>query len=293
MQRLVTILRLSRPLYLLLTALTYILGAGIARYLGKPQAPTTFWLGLVGILFAQLSMNLLAEVFRPANDPIVLNETLTDRRLTRDAALYVSTGALAALAVIAFLLYKDYHLGASAFLFITISLFVLLIYSVPPLRLMDKGFGELLLSIQIAYLSPSIAYLLQAGTYHNLVVFVSTPLVFLTLAMFLALDFPSFSGDIKYERNTLLARLGWERAIPFHHLLVIGAYVLFAAAPIFGFSLRLLWPAFLTFPFALLQIYWLRNISLGSKPLWNLLTANAIAIFGLTAYLLTLTFWLR
>ncbi len=158
---------------------------------------------------------------------------------------------------------------------------------------MDKGFGELLLSIQIAYFSPSIAYLLQAGTYHNLVVFISIPLILLTLAMFLALDFPSYADDIKYERNTLLARLGWEHAIPFHHLLILGAYVLFAAAPIFGFSFRLLWPAFLTFPFALLQIYWLRNISLGSRPLWNFLTANAIAIFGLTAYLLTLTFWLR
>ena len=215
MQRLITILRLSRPLYLLLTALTYILGAGIARYLGKPQGPTTFWLGLIGILFAQLSMNLLAEVFRPANEPIVLNETPTDRRLTRDAALYVSIGALASLAVIAFLLYKDLRLGASAFLFITVSLFVVLIYSVPPLRLMDKGFGELLLSIQIAYLSPSIAYLIQAGTYHNLVVFISTPLILLMLAMFLAFDFPSFSGDMKYERNTLLARLGWERAFRF------------------------------------------------------------------------------
>ena len=213
--------------------------------------------------------------------------------MTCDAALYVSIGALASLAVIAFLLYKDRHLGASAFLFITVSLFVLLIYSVPPLRLMDKGFGELLLSIQIAYLSPSIAYLLQAGAYHNLVVFISTPLVLLMLAMLLALDFPSYSGDMKYERNTLLARLGWERAIPFHHFLVLGAYVFFADAPFFGFSLRLLWPAFLTLPFALLQIYWLRNISLGAKPLWNLLTANAIAIFGLTAYLLTLTFWLR
>ncbi len=293
MQRLITILRLSRPLNLLLTALTYILGAGIARYLGKPQTSATFWLGLIGILFAQLSMNLLAEVFRPANESIVPNETITDRRLTRDAALYVSIGALASLAVIAFLLYKDLHLGASAFLFITVSLFVLLSYSVPPLRLMDKGFGELLLSIQIAYLSPSIAYLIQAGTYHNLVVFISMPLVLLMLAMFLAFDFPSYSGDVKYGRNTLLARLGWERAIPFHHFLVLSAYVFFAAAPIFGFSLRLLWPAFLTFPFGLLQIYWLRNISLGSKPLWNLLTANAIAIFGLTAYLLTLTFWLR
>jgi len=293
MQRLITILRLSRPLYLLLSALTYVLGTGIAHYLGKSRAPTAFWLGLLGVLLALLAMSLLAEVFRPVNEPIVANETITDRRLTRDAALYVSIGALASLAVIAFLLYQDRLLGAPAFLFVAGSLFVLLIYSMPPFRLIDKGFGELLLSIQIAYLSPSIAYLLQAGTYHNLVVFISTPLVLLALVMLLTLDFPSYTGDMKYERNTLLARLGWERAIPFHHILVFGAYVFLAAAPLFGFSLRLLWPAFLSLPFGLLQIYWLRNISLGAKPLWNLLTANAIAVFGLTAYLLTLTFWLR
>ncbi|MGA7192753.1 MAG: hypothetical protein WBW94_03915 [Anaerolineales bacterium] len=73
MQRLVTILRLSRPLYLLLAALTYILGAGIARYLGKPQVPTSFWLGLLGLLLTLLAMSLLAEVFRPINEQIVLN----------------------------------------------------------------------------------------------------------------------------------------------------------------------------------------------------------------------------
>jgi hypothetical protein len=87
--------------------------------------------------------------------------------------------------------------------------------------------------------------------------------------------------------------MGWERAVPLHHGLVIMAYVLFAFEPLFGFSLRLMWPAFLTVPFALLQIYFLRNIALGAKPIWNLLTANAISIFGMTVYFLTLTFWLR
>ena len=86
MQRLITILRLSRPVYLLLGALTYVLGAGIARYLGKPQIPSIFWLGLAGICLAQISMNLLAEVFRPANEPIVPDETRSERRSIRDAA---------------------------------------------------------------------------------------------------------------------------------------------------------------------------------------------------------------
>jgi 1,4-dihydroxy-2-naphthoate octaprenyltransferase len=172
-------------------------------------------------------------------------------------------------------------------------LLVIVAYSVPPLRLVDKGYGEALLAVQLGFLVPSISFLLQDGAYHRLLNVTIVPLTILSLAMILTLDFPSYSSDLKYARQTLLVRIGWERAVPLHHGLVVAAYVLFASTPLLGYSLSLLWPAFLTIPFALLQIYWLRNIALGAKPIWTLLTANAVAIFGLTAYFLTLTFWLR
>jgi 1,4-dihydroxy-2-naphthoate octaprenyltransferase len=293
MQRLLVLLRLSRPLNLLFAALTYFLGAGVARYLGEPQVAPVFWLGLLGVLFAQLATTLLAEVFRPANEPILPDETLPGRRALLDAALYVSISALASLAVIAFLLFKDHHVSLPALMILALALLAILAYAVPPFRLVDRGFGEFLLAINLAYLSPSIAFLLQAGDFHRLLNSITVPLVFIALAAYLALDFPAYAGDLKYERRTLLSRLGWERAVPLHHGLLLAAYILFAATPLLGYSLALIWPAFLTLPFALLQIYWLRNISLGAKPIWTLLTANAIALFGLTAYFLTLTFWLR
>ena len=293
MRRLLTILRLTRPVYLLLAALTYFLGAGIARYLGDPQMPPAFWLGLIGILLAQMCMNLMVEVYRPENEPIVPEESTIDRRATRDSALYVSLAGLAALAVIAFLLFKDGRLTPSAWLILALSLLFIIAYSVPPLRLVDKGYGEVLLAAQIGFLAPSIAFLLQDGAYHRLLYATIVPLTILSLATILALDFPSYSSDLKYARQTLLVRMGWERAVPLHHGLVIAAYALFAFTPLLGFSLNLIWPAFLTIPFAILQIYWLRNIALGAKPIWSLLSANSIAVLGLTAYFLTLTFWLR
>ncbi|MCL5611964.1 MAG: hypothetical protein M1485_05340 [Chloroflexi bacterium] len=293
MQRLLTVLRLARPLYLLLAALTYVLGAGIARYLGNPQHQSVFWFGMLAILMAQLSMSLLVEVFRPFNEPIVAEETRAERKTIQDAALYVSLAALTMAGVIAFFFFRDGNLTGSSILFLVVYLFIIVIYSVPPLRLVTKGFGEFLLAMQLAYLVSSIGFLLQAGSYHRLVSIITIPLSMLAFAAFIALDFPAYAEDIKYERGTFLSRLGWERAVPLHHALIIAAYFLFAAAPLLGFSLGLLWPAFLTLPFALLQIYSLYNIALGAKPVWNLLIANAIALFGLTAYFLTLTFWLR
>jgi 1,4-dihydroxy-2-naphthoate octaprenyltransferase len=150
-----------------------------------------------------------------------------------------------------------------------------------------------LLAIQLGFFIPSISFILQSGGYHRLLNATVVPVTFLCLASILALDFPSYSEDLKYARQTLLVRIGWERAVPLHDGLVVIAYILFAFEPLFGFSLSLLWPAFLTIPFAILQIYFLRNIALGAKPIWTLLTANAISIFGMTVYFLILAFWLH
>jgi 1,4-dihydroxy-2-naphthoate octaprenyltransferase len=286
-------LRLGRPVFLLLAGLMYVLGAGISRFLGEFATPAAFWLGLGGAVLAQLSMSLLAEVFRSPSDPILPDEDQAARRTLRDAALYLSIGALAAQAVIAFILFRDGRLSAPTILCLGLSLLVSIVYAVPPMRLLDRGFGELLLTVQMAYLLPAIGFLLQTGSFHRLLNAIIVPLTFLVLAALLALDFSTYAEDIKYGRRTFLERVGWEVAAPLHHGLIIAAYLLLGAAPLLGFSIGLLWPAFLTLPFAILQIFWLRNITLGARPIWNLLTANGLAVFGLTAYLLTLTVWLR
>lgn len=286
------IIRLSRPLHLLLAALTYFMGTSIANYLGQTFRPDAFWLGLIAVLLSQVSMNLLVEVFRPANEPIVEGETLKDRLALRNNALYVSIAALAANAVIAFLLYTNGRLSVPAFLFILLSLILVLTYSIVPFRFIHRGFGEFILATQLAYVFPSIGYILQADETHRFLL-VTLPLTFLAFAYFIVMDFPAFAADTKYARNTFLTSLGWERVVPLHHLFVLLAYVFFISLPIFGLSLTLLWPAFLTFPFALFQIYQLRNISLGAPTNWTLLTVTALSVFGLTAYFLSLTFWLR
>jgi 1,4-dihydroxy-2-naphthoate octaprenyltransferase len=293
MQRLLSLLRLSRPLNIIFAALTYVLGAGVARYLGVSYDLVFFWLGLGGIVLAQLSMGLLAEALRPVDQPSDRDENRAQRVNLRNAALLISIGALATVAFIAILLGGEGALTPIVQLFLGLSLVIILAYAVPPLRLVDAGFGEFTLAVHIAVIAPALGFVLQAGEYHRLVAIVSFPLVLLALAYFLILDFPTFASDEKYDRRTLLRSMGWQHAVPLHHGLLLGAYALLAGSLLFGLAWGLIWPAFLTFPFALLQIFWLRNISNGAKPIWTLLTVNALAVFGLTAYLLTFAFWLR
>ncbi len=288
-----TLMRLSRPLNVLLAALIYVLGAGIARYLGDFQSLPAFWLGFGGIVSIQFSMGLLAEAFRPVIEPTKEEENKSLRVAIRNAALFLALGTLAISAIFFLLLSRAANLTPAALFFLGLSLIMVLIYGVPPLRLVYAGFGEFLLAVHLALIAPALGFVLQAGSYHRLVAMVSFPLILLALAYLLVQSFPTFAEDQKFERRTLLRNMGWERAIPFHHGIVLGAYLLLTAALRFGLAWGLVWPAFLTFPFALLQILWLRNIRLGARPMWRLLTVNALAVFGLTAYLLTFAFWLR
>lgn len=286
-------LKLSRPLHLLLAALTYLLGASLPAYLGKPFLLAPFMLGFAGILLAQGSMALLGEVFRPHNEPLVAGETRKQKETVRNNMLYISIGMIATMAVIVFIIYLNHTLTLPSFLFLLASILLVLVYSIYPFRLADRGFGELILAAHIAYAIPSIGFLLQAGEHHRLLILLIVPLTALALAFFLVLNFPSFADDQKYRRGTLLRRLGWERAVPLHHSLVAFAYVMFSLMPLLGFSFNLIWPVFLTLPFAVFQMLQLRAIALGDPPNWKLLTSTALAVFGLTTYFLTLTFWLR
>jgi 1,4-dihydroxy-2-naphthoate octaprenyltransferase len=285
-------LKLSRPLHLLLAALTYSLGAGVADYLGVPFLTGPFWLGLVAILLAQLSMSLLPEIFRLDVEPLEENETRAKRQVLRNNILYVSIASLASLVLIFYSLFASGQLKLSSIFFLVLSVAIILAYSLPPFRLVNRGFGELLLAIHLAYIIPSIAFVLQAGDVHRFLA-LTIPLTFLAFAYFIVMNFKSFAQDQKFNRVTFLTRLGWERVVPLHHLLVLTPYILFITSPALGLSLSLVWPAFLTLPFALFQIFQLRNISLGLPPNWTLFTATALTVFGLTTYFLTLTFWIR
>ncbi len=286
-------IKLSRPLHLLLAALTYLLGASIPAYLGKPFLLVPFIFGFAGVLLAQTSMAFLREVFRPHNEPLVVGETPKQKETLRSNLLYISVGMIGVVTVIAFIVHLNFTLTLPTFLFLLSSLILVLAYSIPPFHLVNHGFGELILALHIAYVVPSIGFLFQAGENSRLLTILLIPLTVLALTYFLIINFITFPDDQKYERGTLLRRLTWERAVPLHHSLIAFAYLMFALVPLFGYSFNLIAPAFLTLPFAIFQIFQLRAIASGNPPNWRLLTSTALAVFGLTTYFLTLTFWLR
>jgi len=295
---LVVFLRLTRPVFLLGGILMYALGAGIADYLGATLNLTAYWLGQGCVTMLQLTAQYLNEYFDAAGDSGNRNRTFFSGgsgagsdALPRWTPLLAAATTLTVGAVLVVLLYRDRLLNPPATMILGLAFLGAVFYSVPPVRLVGSGYGELTTSILVANLVPAFAFILQTGEIHRLLAMATFPLTALHMAMLIAFSLPDYAADARYEKRTLLIRMGWQRGMQLHNWLIVLAYVLLGLAVLQGMPFKLAWPGFLTLPIGLFQVMQMRQIENGAPARWNLLTFTAIATFTLTAYFLTFSFW--
>lgn len=295
---LVLFIQLIRPIFLLGAALLYALGVGVARYLGAGIDWNTYFLGQAWVSMLQLSTHFLNEYYNSPADQANPNRTLFSGgsgaigpgKLTRRTALLGAMACLAVVASLTVMLIQTRPVPAT-YLIMALAFLGAFFYSTPPVSLERTGYGELITSILVAYLVPAFGFLLQAGELHRLLAMATLPLAVLHLAMLLAFELPDYATDIKYEKRTLLVRLGWQNGMFLHNLLILSAFLILGIALVSGLPSFAALPAFLPFPLGLLQIWQMRRISQGFKPNWNALTLNAVALFAATAYMVAFAFW--
>jgi 1,4-dihydroxy-2-naphthoate octaprenyltransferase len=295
------ILRTARPYSLLAGVVFYALGGGIAAFLGDDPNWPVYWLGQGAVTLLQLSSYFLYEYFERSGQPpfqskfrrppTQANEPESPLPVPRVIFLQIALTTLTAGAVLTVILLSAGNLSPVAFFFISLAFVLSILYAVPPFRLVYSGYGELLLSILIANLFPAIAYVLQSGALHRLLAMMTFPLTLLYLAAILAQELPQYMEDVKYSRQTMLVRLGWQRGMNLHNLLIAGAFILLAISVIAGLPWELAYPAFLALPVGIFQIWQMNGIAGGGKPRWRLLTLTAMACVGLAAYFMNLALW--
>jgi 1,4-dihydroxy-2-naphthoate octaprenyltransferase len=117
------------------------------------------------------------------------------------------------------------------------------------------------------------------------------PLTCLYLAAEIARSLQTFAEDIRLDRVTMLVRLGWQRGMTLHNILITAAYLLLALAVIFKLPWRLAFPVFLSLPVALFEIYQMTAIAAGAKPRWRLLAVTSAGLVGLAVYFMNLALW--
>ncbi|HZU85888.1 MAG TPA: hypothetical protein VFF78_00300, partial [Anaerolineaceae bacterium] len=226
--------------------------------------------------------------FDEVDIPVRQQRELLPRQFFLAAAPTCLTGG----AVLTLVLIQQGGLSPVTYLVIGLALLLVVMYAVPPLRLVYTTYGDLVQAILLANLFPALAGLLQTGEIYRILPAVTFPLTLIYLVMALAHAFPGYAADITEDKNkNLVRRIGWQNAVGLHNILLLTAYLMMAGVTVLGLPWGIFGPALLTLPVALFQIWQILRIAGGSAVNWRTLVVTASGTLVLTIYLLTYRLW--
>jgi 1,4-dihydroxy-2-naphthoate octaprenyltransferase len=278
----------------------FLLGTGLAKYLGVSINLTEFLLGLIWVYFLQIGFFFLSDYFGTPFDQGLSTypspatpdkETIPGEK--SDILLYSSLASLTAAAALTIFLAIDGGLNFSLISVMLIYFVLFFLLVIPGINLDLSGLGEILTSIILVILPPALAFLLQVESLHRLLPLIVFPVFPLHLAMIIVLRLSRYRSDLVQKRQTLLVRIGWIQGIFIHNLLIISGFLLFGITLLFGIPIQFVGPIFLVMPLAGYLIWYLSQLEDGAPVRWLLIKSLSLISFFTPVYLLTYTAWIR
>ena len=267
------------------------LGAGMARYLGATLDASRYLVGQVWVLGILFATYFLRRYFDDRDAAANLGRKLWRFLPWKMALLTGAAAGLTTSAAMTFLLIRAGSVSQGLLLILIGGFVGAVAFGVPPLKLVERGFGDLLLSVMLSAGVPSIAFLLLFGEYHRFLPMATFPLGVMNLAMLVAYGFPRFAVDRASERNTLLIRMGWQNGMLLHNVLILVVFLLVGLAAVFDFPSFAAFPSFLLLPLAIIQVFLMLRVASGAKPNWNAITLGPTALYAILVYIFAFSFW--
>jgi 1,4-dihydroxy-2-naphthoate polyprenyltransferase len=288
--RILSVLRMGRPHFLVGGLLLHWLGVAMGRSIGAPlNLPALLW-GQAAITSIQLMthycndyFDLKADLANPtpthwSGGSRVLPLGLVQPRVALWIAIGLAASVLGATLVLALIVRP----GVWTLLLFLLALALAWSYSAPPLRLHSRGLGELTTALLVAGMTPLVGFYLQTGG-------VGVPLLgvlslcCLQFAMLLTIEFPDAVGDASVGKRTLVVRLGGDRAARLLVLMLLAAYALLPLLVARGLPWQVAAGTALTTPLAAWQGWRVWRGAWADPARWNSLGFWAIALVISTA----------
>lgn len=273
-----------RAPFLVATLVSIFLGTSIAWVRNGIFNLEYFLLALFGGIFLHLGANIANDYFdhKSGNDEInkefvrpfsggsrmIQLGLLTPRQVLAAALTSFSMAFLIGL-------YLTWVRGLFVLVLGLIGMFSGIFYTGAPLNWAGKGIGEALVGINFGALMTLGAYYVQTTVLSLEPLVASIPVSLLIAAVLYINEFPDYSADKAVGKNTLVVRLGRNRAAFGYMLIVVGSYIIVVLNVLVGIAPLYTLFALIPLPLAL------RAIKVASKyhsePL-KLVPANALTI---------------
>jgi len=289
-----TLLKAIKPFRLISLLMTYILGAGLVQYVRQMRDWGVLLQGAIFILLVVLSVDFLylMQTLAVRSSDYEKLEKKDLRLIKWVCALLSATFLTVATTLMVNWMMNDVLSQSLLVLFILFLVAGGLYYLtrlLPKLRV----YQILVEAVLFVGLPPAIAFFLQSTDAHPFLTLISVSLTPAYVAMRLLRQISQFGTDQKQGRRTIVTQVGWERAMTYHNAFILLTYLFLALMTLFGFPWFLLWPAFLSLPIGLLEIWLMERTRRGAKPFWRVMFFATACVLFVPLYLLAFNFWVR
>ncbi len=216
--KIVSWIGLSRPPFHSVGVLPFLLGTFLAWRMEGAFNPTVFFLGVAGVILVMLSTYHAGEYFDYRED--VISKKIFPSRFAGGSGimpagllpgwvpLLTSIAAFIAAAIIGLVL--QFHIGTGSLTMILgcLGAFPGFFYSTRPVRLVQRGVGELFIGFCYGWLPVASSFYIQTGYIHELINILSIPIGLTIFNVILLNEFPDHQADLKTGKKNILVRIG-------------------------------------------------------------------------------------
>jgi 1,4-dihydroxy-2-naphthoate octaprenyltransferase len=269
-----------------LTAATasYLFGVVIAISSGRPFNLVDLLAGLV--IFYALNLLQVVQRLLTSNRVNPFTRARSVGQNQSSSALMLILGAFFAIfGGLYFLLRSEVLIGTNLFLLTILALIMFLSMG----RFSRLWFDSMTWLFEGLVVAPVLFLLgsaIQEYQFSYLFFLLWMPLFFLYAASAITLLFSDYDQNSSSRNNGFIASIGWEKALKFHHGLVILTYVALIIYLAISNTWSRNWPALLLSLVSGAEVFFLEQIARGMRPNWKLLRALAIVQFFSLIYLL-------
>ena len=249
--KLVNLIKLIRYRFFLFAGiLPYFLGQAAAFGLQKSLNWNYFWLGLVGIFFVLVAVELFNEYF----DAKYGGDRIFSREKHNIPNYFFTLGILAVGLAFIVGVYLTLQTGWPVLVFCFLGFLGAYFYVGPPLRWAYRGFGEIVIGLCYGPFMVLGSYYFQTKTVGFVPFFVSLVSGLSVFCLAVLNEIPDYYQDKLVGKRNLVLRLGKQKAITLIKLCLAGLFTLLALGVVLRIIPLLAIAAFLTLPWILKSI---------------------------------------
>ena len=242
---------LSRPPFHTVGILPFVLVTLLAYKINSVFSMEIFLLGVSGVILIMLTTYHSGEYFDYQGD-IISNRLhdnqfaggtriLPNGKISPMVPFWTSIVTLILAGIIGVILQFVLKTGPYTLFLGFLGAFAGFFYSTKPVRLVQRGIGEIFIGFCYGWLPVASAYYIQTGAIHPVIHLIAIPIGLTIFNVILLNEFPDYEADMATDKKNILYRIGKKNGNFLYIIFSLLASATVLASPFFGIAFKIVY----------------------------------------------------